>query len=458
MKPQPHSSSVTIIGAGLAGTLLALLLGKRGWQVEVFERRPDPRIVGYEGGRSINLALAERGLEALRQAGLEREVMAQAVMMRGRMVHPESGSEPQLLRYGKDDSEVIWSVHRGRLVLTMLDAAEAAGVRIHFNRRLAHVDRAAKTIELADDHERTLHTHSWSVLFGADGAGSALRSFLGTQRDLGERFEPLDHGYKELEIPPGENGSWRIEPNALHIWPRGRYMCIALPNTERSFTVTLFLPNASAPDTGEPSFETVRTADDVRTLFARDFPDALPHIPALEHDFVAHPTGMLATLYLDRWHLDGEAVLLGDAAHPMVPFHGQGMNCAFEDCTALARHIDAANDFAEAFAAFEAERLPDSRAIQAMALENYIEMRDRVDDADFLLQRELERLLAQRHPDRFVPRYTMVTFRTTRYSVAMERGAIQREILAAHTQDRTSLDQVDLAAVDRDVLERLPPL
>ncbi len=456
--PEPNRPHLTIIGAGLAGTLLALLLARRGWQVEVFERRPDPRVAGYEAGRSINLALAERGLDALRQAGLERDVLAQAVMMRGRMVHAVpsgngSGGEPQLLRYGKDDSEVIWSVHRGRLVLTMLDAAEAAGARIHFNRRLTGVDRATKTLHLIDDRERCAHTHSWNVLFGTDGAGSALRAFLATQTDLGERFEPLGHGYKELEIPPAPDGGWRIEPNALHIWPRGGYMCIALPNTERSFTVTLFLPNE-----GDPGFATVKTADEVRAFFAREFSDLLPDMPALEHDFSAHPTGLLATLYLDRWHLGGEAVLLGDAAHPMVPFHGQGMNCAFEDCTALVRHIDQAPDFASAFAAFEAERLPDSRAIQHMALENYIEMRDRVDDADFLLQRELERELAQRFPERFVPRYTMVTFRTTRYSVALTRGEIQRKILAAATHGLASLGQVDMAAVERDVLQRLPPL
>ncbi|MEZ5544617.1 MAG: NAD(P)/FAD-dependent oxidoreductase [Lysobacteraceae bacterium] len=458
MKPEPNHSRVTIIGAGLSGTLLALLLAKRGWQVEVFERRPDPRVAGYEAGRSINLALAERGLEALRQAGLEGDVLAQAVMMRGRMVHPEDHGEPQLLRYGKDDSEVIWSVHRGRLVMTMLDAAEAAGVRIHFNRRLAGVDRTAKTLHLIDDRERGDHTHHWNVLFGTDGAGSALRAWLATQTNIGERFEPLGHGYKELEIPPASDGGWRIEPNALHIWPRGGYMCIALPNTERSFTVTLFLPNERLPNEDNPSFATVKTSEEVRAFFASEFPDALPDMPTLEHDFLAHPTGLLATLYLDRWHLDGEAVLLGDAAHPMVPFHGQGMNCAFEDCTALVRHIELSPDFASAFAAFEAERLPDSRAIQHMALENYIEMRDRVDDADFLLQRELERELARCFPERFVPRYTMVTFRTTRYSVALERGNLQREILAAATAGLTSLEQVDMAAVERNVLRELSPL
>mgnify|MGYP000980180713 CR=1 FL=1 len=447
--PSPH---LTLVGAGLAGALLGLLLARRGWQVDIFERRPDPRVAGYEGGRSINLALAERGLDALRSAGLESEVMAQAVMMRGRMVHFEDG-RTQLQHYGRDDSEVIWSVHRGRLVMTMLDAAEQAGARIHFDRRLERIARDTRTLHFIDDRDGSRHAHAFATLIGSDGAGSAVRAWMASQTTLGERFESLGHGYKELEIPPAPDGGWRIEPNALHIWPRGGHMCIALPNTERSFTVTLFLPN-----TGEPSFATVRDADAVKALFARDFPDALAQMPTLMEDFLAHPTGLLATLYLDRWHLGGEAVLLGDAAHPMVPFHGQGMNCAFEDCVALVRHIDAASDFASAFAAFEAERRPNARAIQDMALENYIEMRDRVDDDDYLIQRDLERLLAERHPARFIPRYSMVTFRTMPYAVAQERGRIQREILVAATRGLVSLDAVDMQAVDAMVTARLEPV
>lgn len=428
------------------------MLARRGWQVDIFERRADPRVAGYEGGRSINLALAERGLDALRHAGLENDVMAQAVMMRGRMVHFDDG-RTQLQRYGRDDSEVIWSVHRGRLVLMMLDAAERAGAHIHFDRRLDEVDREARTLRFIDDRDGSHHTHAYATLIGSDGAGSAVRAWMASQMALGERFEPLGHGYKELEIPPAPDGGWRIEPNALHIWPRGGYMCIALPNTERSFTVTLFLPNE-----GEPSFATVRNAEAVQALFARDFPDALGHMPTLAADFLAHPTGLLATLYLERWHLDGEAVLLGDAAHPMVPFHGQGMNCAFEDCVALVRHIESAPDFASAFAAFEKERRPNARAIQEMALENYIEMRDRVDDADYLIQRELEHLLSQRHPERFVPRYAMVTFRTLPYAVAQARGRIQREILVQATRGVGSIDEVDMDAVDAAVTARLEPV
>ena len=443
---------LTIIGAGLAGALLGVLLARRGWAIDIYEKRPDPRDVGYEGGRSINLALAERGLDALRQAGLEAEVMAQAVMMRGRMVHFADG-RTQLQRYGRDDSEVIWSVHRGRLVLMMLDAAEASGARVHFNRRLDGVDFAAKRFRVVDDRTGSATEHGFDTLVGADGAGSALRAAMQKEAPLGERFEPLGHGYKELEIPPAPDGGWRIEPNALHIWPRGGYMCIALPNTERTFTVTLFLPNE-----GDPSFATIDTVPEARALFERDFADALAHIPELGEDFVTNPVGMLGTLYLERWHRRGDAVLIGDAAHAMVPFHGQGMNCAFEDCVALARHLDGGGLLADVYATFERERRPNALAIQQMALENYIEMRDRVDDADYLLQRDLERVLAQRHPGRFVPRYAMVTFGLIPYAVALERGRVQRELLIAATRGLTRVEDVDLVAVDAQVRARLAPI
>jgi kynurenine 3-monooxygenase len=449
VKPQ---GSLTIVGAGLAGALLATLLAQRGWLVDVFERRGDPRLYGYAGGRSINLALAERGLHALRQAEADGAVLERAVMMRGRMVHPLHG-KPQLQRYGRDDSEVIWSVSRGELNISLLDAAEAAGARLHFDRGLESVDFGARTARFHGDDQ----PHPFVALLGCDGAGSTLRAQMTQHADLGERTEWLEHGYKELEIPPARDGSFRIEPNALHIWPRGRYMCIALPNDEKTFTVTLFMA-LHADGSSDPDFDSVATAAQARALFERDFADTLPLIPELEHDYEANPTGTLATLRLDRWHLGGDAVLLGDAAHAMVPFHGQGMNCAFEDCVALAHHIGAAPDLAAAFAAFAAQRKPDAAAIQQMALENYIEMRDLVDDPAFLLQRELERALQERHPDRFVPHYTMVTFMRIPYSLALERSDIQRGILVAATRGLDSLEGVDWAAVDRQVERQLAPL
>ncbi len=453
---------ITVVGAGLAGALFATLLARRGWQVDVHEKRGDPRLKGYEGGRSINLALAERGRHALRLAGADPAVMSHAVMMRGRMVHFADG-HAALQRYGKDDSEVIWSVHRGELNISLLDIAERAGVNVHFHRTLQGVDFEGRRARFVDERNGELHELEFETLVGADGAGSSLRAAMAAEIELGERSEFLDHSYKELEIPPDADGGFRMEPNALHIWPRGRYMCIALPNDERTFTVTLFLPNqdvadvAGGPPRG-PSFASVTDGAAARELFAREFPDALPLVPELERDFEANPTGVLGTLYLDTWQLDDRAVLLGDAAHAMVPFHGQGMNCAFEDCVALAEHLDRTADRAAAFAAFQAERLPNARAIQAMALENYLEMRDRVDDDDYLLQRELEQALALRHPDRFMPRYSMVSFHRFPYAMAYERGRVQRELLVELTRGHDTLDTLDWDVADALVLARLAPL
>lgn len=429
---------LTIFGAGLAGGLLATLLARRGMAVDLYERRPDPRLRGYEGGRSINLALAERGMDALRRAGLERSVLDQAVMMRGRIVHAIDGAT-QLLRYGRDDSEVIWSVHRGRLNLTLLDAAEAAGARLHFEQRLVDADFDAGSARLRDEPSGREYTIETTAMIGADGAGSALRQAMARVAELGERFEPLGHSYRELEIPPTADRGWRIEPNALHIWPRGGYMCIALPNAERTFTVTLFLPNE-----GDPSFATVRTVDEGRAFFARDFADALPLIPDFDADWQGNPVSPLGTLRLDRWRIGGRALLIGDAAHAIVPFHGQGMNCAFEDCVALDALLAAAPDLESAFARFEALRKPNADAIADMAIENYVEMRDLVDDADFLLKKQVERALAERLPGLFVPRYSLVSFTTTPYAEAKARGAAQWAIIEEIARGTATLAEVDL--------------
>ncbi len=495
-----NRDKITVIGAGLVGALLSTLLAQRGFPVEVFERRPDPRKAGFLGGRSINLALAERGWHGLRVAGLQQRMQPIAVMMRGRMVHHLDG-HTELLRYGRDDSEVIWSVNRGTLNMTLLDAAEAAGARIHFDQRLASVDWDKSTLQLCDEAGAT-REHAASLLIGADGAGSALRAAMAQRIGLGERFEPLDHGYKELEIPALQRAEGRglraeghaqpnsetkrsaydenagntvahtlsqpsalgpqpslfaMEPNALHIWPRGNYMCIALPNAEGSFTVTLFLPNQAKP--GAPSFATLDSVQAVRDFFKRDFADAVPLMPDYEKDFAANPVGLLGTLYLDRWHIDGRALLVGDAAHAIVPFHGQGMNCGFEDAVELTELMDnAANDTSAVFAEFQRQRKPNADAIAAMALENYVEMRDSVADAHFLLMRALERTLAARHPGRFVPRYWMVTFSRLAYATAFARGEIQAGILRELTAGKTTLDAIDLAHADALIAARLPPL
>jgi kynurenine 3-monooxygenase len=447
---------ITLIGGGLVGALLGVLLARRGYRVDLFEKRADPRRAGFAGGRSINLALAERGLHALRQAELADDVLAHAVMMRGRMVHP-LGGEAGLQRYGVDDGEVIWSVSRGALNVLLLDAAEAAGVRLHFGQSLVGADFDARRIRLADAHGAE-REHDAGVLVGADGAGSALRAAMDAHAPLGLRVEPLGHGYKELEIPPaGGEGRARfaLEPNALHIWPRGGYMCIALPNAEGSFTVTLFLPAQGA----HPSFASLPDAARAAAFFRDDFPDLLPLIPRFAEDYDSHPVGSLATLYLERWHLGGRALLLGDAAHAIVPFHGQGMNAGFEDTVALAGLLaESGHDTADAFAEFQRIRQPNADAIAQMALENYVEMRDSVADPHYLARRELGALLAARIPGHYMARYRMVTFTHLPYAYALERGRTQDALLRRLLAGGTDVQAVDLAAAEAAFKAELPPL
>lgn len=453
VRAERMSKRATIIGAGLVGSLLATLLAQRGFAVEVFERRPDPRTHGFLGGRSINLALAERGLDALRQAGLAEAVLHEAVMMRGRMIHALDGTT-NLQRYGLDDSEVIRSVSRGGLNILLLDAAARAGAALHFEAGLSEVDFDGNSITLAG-MDGAARRHAAGVLLGCDGAGSALRAAMAKAADLGERVEPLGHGYKELEIPPPQRGGFAIEPHALHIWPRGHYMCIALPNTEGNFTVTLFLPNEGP----YPSFATLPHAAAARAFFEQQFPDVLALMPGFDDDWNAHPIGQLATLYLDHWHLDGRALLLGDAAHAIVPFHGQGMNAGFEDAAELASLLqERAEDPAAVFVEFERRRKPNADAIAAMSLANYIEMRDGVADPHYLLKRQLAAALTERIPDRFMSRYRLVSFTTLPYAACVARDRQQTALMESILAGHDSLETVDLDAAAGRASASLPLL
>ena len=460
---------ITLIGGGLVGALLAQQLAQRGFTVEVYEKRADPRLAGFIGGRSINLALAERGLQALRSAGLADDVLQRAVMMRGRMVHDRDGNSG-LQRYGVDDSEVIWSVSRGALNMLLLDAAEAAGVQFHFGQSLVSADFDQQRIRMVDE-AGVERSQPVGMLIGADGAGSAVRAAMNAHTPLGERIEALGHGYKELEIPPasqlpaavlqlsGGHDQFALEPNALHIWPRGSYMCIALPNTEGSFTVTLFLASQSPAQSTAPCFASLPDADAAAAFFSDQFPGLLSLLPRFSEDYDNHPVGTLSTLYLDRWHLDGRALLIGDAAHAIVPFHGQGMNCGFEDTVVLANLLAAApNDSAEVFAEFQRVRQPNANAIATMALENYIEMRDSVADPHYLAKRELGALLATCVPEHYMARYRMVTFTHLPYAYALERGQAQDALLEQLLHGSTRVADVDLDMAANLIRTSLPPL
>ena len=443
------TAPVTLIGAGLAGSLLAVFLARRGHAVTVYERLPDMRRHDIPAGRSINLALAHRGIRALKAVGLHAEVEKLLIPMRGRMLHGPAG-ETSLTPYGRTATEVIHSISRPGLNRLLMDAAERAGAKLVFGQRCEGVNFKTGRVQLVDEASKRRHEVEAAPVIATDGGGSAVRQALTRHLDIKVREDVLPHGYKELTIPD-QGGRHRMEKNALHIWPRGGYMLIALPNLDGSFTVTLFLARE-----GDPGFAGLEDPEALKRFFAADFPDALALIPELEQDFYAHPTGMMGTVHCPEWHLGNRALLLGDAAHAIVPFHGQGMNCAFEDCLVLdeciGRHGD---DWGKAFAEFETLRRPDAEAIAAMALENYVEMRDAVRDPRFQLQKKLGFLLEERHPGVFVPRYSMVMFHHLPYSEARRRGALQQEILDALTAGADRIESVDLARADQLVRERL---
>jgi len=457
MNQSSRTSTVTIAGAGLAGSLLAVVLARRGFDVEVFERFADQRRVSVPAGRSINLALAERGRVPLARAGLLDGVDRFALPMAGRMLH-EPGKEPVLQRYGQREEEVIYSVHRARLNTFLLDAAEQAGARIEFNRRLQTVDFDRRRCILVDDSGGE-HERDFGVLVGTDGAGSALRSAMDRVMKTGAREEPLDHGYKEFTMPPDAGGGHVMDPNALHIWPRGGFMMIALPNPDGSFTCTLFLARKADPDRGEPGFDQLEDWPEQKAFMEEHFADAMALLPEVRREFADNPVGFLGTLRLDRWHLDDRAVLLGDAAHAIVPFHGQGMNAAFEDVACLdelvAEHGD---DWAKIFPAFEKIRKPNANAIADLALKNYREMRSDVRDPRFHLQKELEWELERRLPGRFIPGYAMVMFHTLPYAQALERSRIQARVLEEATKNASSLEEVDIEAAAREARAALEPI
>jgi kynurenine 3-monooxygenase len=456
---------ITLVGAGLAGSLLAIYLARRGYFVDVYERRPDMRKVEIGGGRSINLALSTRGLHALREVGLLDDVMKVAIPMKGRMIHPLQGN-PMLQPYGKDESEVIYATSRSLLNMTLLDAAEKyRTASLHFSQRCTGIDFPTGMLYLRDELLERENAVRYETVIGTDGSASSVRLQMqrsGMRFDFSQQY--LEYGYKELTIPPGEGGMFRMEKNALHIWPRTTFMLIALPNMDGSFTCTFFYPLE-----GEESFETLGAEEEIESFFRHQFPDAAALMPNLIEEFFDNPTGTMVTIKCSPWHVGGGVLLLGDAAHAIVPFFGQGMNCAFEDCTNLNEAISrmskrtgtlvfSTGTWRELFREYERMRKVDTDAIADLAVENFVEMRDHVARPDFQLRKKVERLLEQRFPERFVPKYSMVTFRRLPYSVAMARGKIQDRVLNELCSGLTDPREVDWEKARELIKRSLGPL
>jgi kynurenine 3-monooxygenase len=450
---KPERDNITLIGSGLTGPLLAISLAQRGFGVQLYERRPDMRRVRISAGRSINLALSTRGIHALREAGLWGEIANIVIPMRGRMMHSVAG-ELTFMPYGKDETEFINSVSRADLNIALMNAAEKAGVTIHFNERCPGFDLRSGAVHLRNEDTGAESVVESSVVIGTDGASSAVRSEMLKLPRFNFSQQYLDYGYKELTIPAGPDGRHAFETHALHIWPRGTFMLIALPNIDGTFGCILFLPFE-----GDISFETLDTEAQVLSFFESQFPDALRLMPYLVQNYFQNPTGAMVTIKCSPWHMDGKALLLGDAAHAIVPFFGQGMNCAFEDCTYLLEGLDRYGpDWPALFSAFEESRKADTDAIADLAIENFVEMRDRVADPRFLFRKKVELELEKKYPGRFVPKYAMVTFHRTPYSVAAQRGAVQDMMLGELCDSVQRLEDIDWARADALVQQRLAPL
>jgi kynurenine 3-monooxygenase len=413
-----------LIGSGLAGGLLAAYLGRHGHGVDLYERRADPREGNIVGGRSINLAISTRGIHALEQLGIANEALQHAIQMRGRMIHDRSG-ELHFSPYDVDPKKCINSIGRAALNTTVIEAAQRhANVRVHFNHRCTEVDidSAAAHLEAANGSVIA----QGDAVIGVDGAFSAVRkSMLRDVLNFQYNEGYLAHGYKELTIPPGPDGSWRMEKNALHIWPRKSFMMIALPNPDGSFTCTLFWEFE-----GPRSFATTKTDDDVCRFFDEEFPDAVPLMPTLLEDFRNNPTGSLVTIRCAPWFYRDKVCLVGDAAHAVVPFYGQGMNAAFEDCVELDECLQRFSDNRErAFDYYFRRRKENVDALADLAIGNFIEMRDKTASKMFRAKKKLDHALEAAMPGIYLPLYTMVTFTRLPYAKAARRARLQDGIV-----------------------------
>ncbi len=418
-------SKFALIGSGLAGGLLAGFLGRRGYEVDLFERRPDPRAGNTVGGRSINLALSTRGIHALRQLDLADEVLRHAIPMRGRMIHDKAGAL-HFSPYDRDPNKCINSIGRDVLNTVVIQAAQRyANVRVKFNQRCTDVDLDAPAAHFVQSETNVPSTARADAIIGVDGAFSAVRGAMQRLSLFKYSQSYLPHGYKELTIPPSPEGSWQMEKNALHIWPRRSFMMIALPNPDGSFTCTLFWGFE-----GPCSFATTQTDDEVRSFFDEEFPDAVALMPALLDDFKRNPTGSLVTIRCAPWYYEDKVTLLGDASHAVVPFYGQGMNAAFEDCVVLDECLaEFPNERKRAFAEYFDRRKENADALADLALHNFIEMRDKTASRVFRAKKKLEHILEGWLPGVYLPLYTMVSFTRIPYAEAARRALRQDRIV-----------------------------
>jgi kynurenine 3-monooxygenase len=448
---------VTIVGGGLVGSLLATYLGKRGHEVHVFERRPDMRKANISAGRSINMACSTRGWTALDAVGVGDSVRSAAIPMKGRMMHAVDGTltfQP----YGTED-QAIYSISRGGLNQILMSHAEDHGnATFHFNEKCQTVDIANGSVVLKNRETSQQRTVKSDLVFGADGASSAVRMEL--QKDSTQlkdksgnafRFDYeqnfISHGYKELTIPAPDEGKFLMEKNALHIWPRGEFMLIALPNPDGSFTCTLFLPFE-----GADSFSELQTTERVLDFFNKKFQDVMPLMPTLLDDFFTNPTSSLGVIRCFPWTYSDKFCLIGDAAHAIVPFYGQGMNAGFEDCTLLNNFMDQYNDdWNTILSEFEKSRKPNAEAIADLALRNFIEMRDLVGDAQFLLRKKIEKKIHSLFPEKFLPLYSMISFSNIPYSEAFAKGKQQDELLDEMMKINGIADKLDSPEIEVQV-------
>ena len=422
MNSKDSEKNIIMVGAGLVGSLLSIYLQKRGNQVTMIEKRPDMREVGNIGGRSINLALSNRGWKALKETGVADEVAKFAIPMKGRMMH-DVMENLTFQPYGKE-GQAIYSVSRGGLNQLLLNEAEKSGVSIYFNQDCVDVNFEETIILSKNTKNNTNQAFKGDVIIGTDGAFSVVRETLMKSGRFNYSQSYIDHGYKELSIPPTKENDFALDPNALHIWPRGQFMLIALPNADRSFTCTLFLPFE-----GEKSFSSLNSEDQIVEFFRTTFPDALPLMPTLLEDYFINPTSSLVTVKCYPW-VKENTLILGDASHAIVPFYGQGMNSGFEDCYLLNAMIDAyKGNWKEILDKFQIQRKPDVDAVADLAIQNFLEMRDKVADENFLLRKQIESRLSELYPQKWIPLYSMVTFSDIGYANAMMVGKKQEAIM-----------------------------